>query len=78
MANVHANQTSPEIIVINVLLVTTTSLVALLANVILLDRTITSANKIPANVRARLITRENNVTFVKMGIGIIRSVLVSA
>lgn len=78
MANVRANQTLPEIIVTNVLLVTTTSLLALLANVIPLVRQITNVNKIRDNVRARRITLESNAMCAKMGFGIIRSVLVSA
>lgn len=78
MANVRANQTLPEIIVTNVLLVTTTSLLALLANVIPLARQITNVNKIRDNVRARRITLESNAMSAKMGFGIIRSVLVSA
>lgn len=77
MASVRVNLTLPEIIAINVLLATTTFLLARHANVIPLDRQITNVNKTLVNVRARRITQESNVIPAKMVISIIRSVLVS-
>lgn len=77
MENALANQISREIIAINVLLVITTSQVVLLVNVTQSGLQITNVSKILGNVHANRITQENDVTFVKMGIGIILIVLVS-
>lgn len=77
MASVRVNLTLPEIIAINVLLATTTSLLATHANVIPLDQQITNVNKTLVNVRAKRITLESNVIPAKMVISIIRSVHVS-